>query len=157
MSFFATCINNVKKLTALFHLLLMHFFFNLAESVLLNYASEQQTGECNKARYLIMAEQGPDILSHEGRIAKKSVDRWRRFKHRRAPKCAENHKFANGMFYTCYPLCFIPKTRFKLVLYVHTNYMHPQIENKTSVVYIRCIIAFSQLPTQDRLQYYLIR
>jgi len=95
MSFLATCINNVKKLTALFHLLLMHFFFNLAESVLLNYASEQQTGECNKARYLIMAEQGPDILSHEGRIAKKSVDRWRRFKHRRAPKCAENHKFAN--------------------------------------------------------------
>lgn len=38
----------------------------------------------------------PDILSHEAKIARKSVDKWRQLKHRRATKCAENHKFANG-------------------------------------------------------------
>ena len=43
-----------------------------------------------------MEKRGPDILSHEARIAKNSIDRWRKFKHRRATKCAENHKFANG-------------------------------------------------------------
>lgn len=42
-----------------------------------------------------MGDREPDILSHEARIAKKSVDRWRKFKHRRSSKCAENHKFAN--------------------------------------------------------------
>ncbi|KAK2557748.1 1-phosphatidylinositol 4 [Acropora cervicornis] len=42
-----------------------------------------------------MAEQGPDILSHETRIAKSTFDQWRKYKHRRSEKCAENHKFAN--------------------------------------------------------------
>ncbi|KAL9970552.1 hypothetical protein ACROYT_G022950 [Oculina patagonica] len=42
-----------------------------------------------------VTDQEPDILSHGARIARKSVDRWRQFKHRRAAKCAENHKFAN--------------------------------------------------------------
>ncbi|KAJ7370301.1 calcium-dependent phospholipase C [Desmophyllum pertusum] len=42
-----------------------------------------------------VTDQEPDILSHGARIAKTSVDRWRQFKHRRAAKCAENHKFAN--------------------------------------------------------------
>lgn len=37
----------------------------------------------------------PDILGHGAKIARKSVDKWRQLKHRRAAKCAENHKFAN--------------------------------------------------------------
>ena len=43
-----------------------------------------------------MTEQGPDILSHETKIAKSSIDQWRKYKHRRSAKCADNHKFANG-------------------------------------------------------------
>lgn len=42
-----------------------------------------------------MTEQGPDILSHETKIAKSSIDQWRKYKHRRSAKCADNHKFAN--------------------------------------------------------------
>ena len=45
---------------------------------------------------IAMEEHGPDILSHEASTAKTSINRWRKFKHRRAAKCAENHKFANG-------------------------------------------------------------
>lgn len=41
-------------------------------------------------------DQEPDILNHGARIARNTVDKWRQFKHRRAAKCAENHKFANG-------------------------------------------------------------
>ena len=36
-----------------------------------------------------MEKRGPDILSHEAKIAKNSIDRWRKFKHRRRTKCAE--------------------------------------------------------------------
>ena len=53
-----------------------------------------------------MSEQEPDILSHERGLglAKKSVDKWRDLKHRRAAKCAENHKFANSKYCCSYTL-----------------------------------------------------
>lgn len=48
--------------------------------------------------------QNIESLSHEASIAKTSVHRWKTLQHRRAAKCAENHKFANSKYLFRLPL-----------------------------------------------------
>lgn len=66
-----------------------------------------------------MAHHSPDILSHEKSLglAKHSLHKWREFKHRRASKCAENHKFAEskyGQFLKLIYLHFVPACPLRL-------------------------------------------
>ena len=49
--------------------------------------------------------QDPDILGHGAKIARKSVDKWRQLKHRRAAKCDENRNLPTISAYT-------PRTEF---------------------------------------------
>ena len=49
--------------------------------------------------------QDPDILGHGAKIARKSVDKWRQLKHRRAAKCDENRNLPTINAYT-------PRTEF---------------------------------------------